>query len=337
MLSALQLLWVSMPEDPAPHQGSTWGTTLRVVEMVEGEVVEVGEVEEEEEEVVVEVVVELEERPLGRGREEARCCSRRRRCWRKVEERSRASALRLEADRLASRALAWLEEAVREDSAPSWGYFLRPGANTVEAELEEDRRPEKLAALVPDRRGSILLLLFPWAYGSDPGTDQEEEEQEEEHGELGKIGKVSGGKRENEKREYSHIVGSGPRQHPSIHTDMPTHKHTEHTHQGEGGRYLVHCGVNVGHERVQESETANTHVKPTEGRGAKGRGLGVEGDGVGVRCSSVVRWLVLRRSLERTGTGHRLVPHSLCRVRGHRGAGGGAGRVVQDGPGGSHR
>ncbi|KAK6293642.1 hypothetical protein J4Q44_G00359680 [Coregonus suidteri] len=30
-----------MPEDPAPHQGSTWGTTLRVVEMVEGEVVEV--------------------------------------------------------------------------------------------------------------------------------------------------------------------------------------------------------------------------------------------------------------------------------------------------------
>lgn len=48
-----------------------------------------------------------------------------------MEERSRASALRPEADRLASRAFAWLEEAVREGIGPSWGYFLRPGANAA--------------------------------------------------------------------------------------------------------------------------------------------------------------------------------------------------------------
>lgn len=48
-----------------------------------------------------------------------------------MEERSRASALRPEADRLASRALAWLEEVVSEGIALSWGYFLRPGGNAA--------------------------------------------------------------------------------------------------------------------------------------------------------------------------------------------------------------
>lgn len=48
-----------------------------------------------------------------------------------MDERSRASALRPEAVRLASRAFAWLEEVVREGIAPSWGYFLRLGANTA--------------------------------------------------------------------------------------------------------------------------------------------------------------------------------------------------------------
>lgn len=48
-----------------------------------------------------------------------------------MEERSRASALRPEAVRLASRAFAWLEEAVREGIAPSWGYFLRLGENAA--------------------------------------------------------------------------------------------------------------------------------------------------------------------------------------------------------------
>ncbi|KAL0197361.1 hypothetical protein M9458_005901, partial [Cirrhinus mrigala] len=70
----------------------------------EGEVEEVGE------------VGEGGERPLemGRGRlEELKFCSR----------SNRASAERLDAERLARSALAWLEEAVKEDRAPSWGYF----------------------------------------------------------------------------------------------------------------------------------------------------------------------------------------------------------------------
>lgn len=79
------------------------------------------------------------ERPLDTGRgsvaEELTCCFRRRRWCLKVEDSSRASAERLVvADRLASRALAWLEE----ESAPSWGYLRRPSGS----------RPEKLAARV---------------------------------------------------------------------------------------------------------------------------------------------------------------------------------------------
>lgn len=52
------------------------------------------------------------------GRDEARC-SRRRRRWRRAEDRSKASAVRPEADRLARRVFAWLEETVREGAAPS--------------------------------------------------------------------------------------------------------------------------------------------------------------------------------------------------------------------------
>lgn len=80
-----------------------------------------------------------------------------------MEERSRASALRPEADRLASRALAWLEEAVREGIDPSWGYFLRPGAN---AAAGEGTRPEKIPVLISERYGSILplVLLVPKAF-----------------------------------------------------------------------------------------------------------------------------------------------------------------------------
>lgn len=83
--------------------------------------------------------------------EEARC-SRRKRCWRRVEERRRASAFRPEADRLASRAFAWLGES----TGPS-GYFLRPGGGN---------RPEKIPVLMPERYGSIvaLLLLVPKAF-----------------------------------------------------------------------------------------------------------------------------------------------------------------------------
>lgn len=54
-------------------------------------------------------------------REEARC-SRSRRRRRRAEERSRASALRPDADRLARRAFAWLEETVREGK-----FALKPG------------------------------------------------------------------------------------------------------------------------------------------------------------------------------------------------------------------
>lgn len=71
-----------------------------------------------------------------------------------MEERSRASAFRPEAERLARRAFAWLEEAVREGIAPSWGYFLRPGANVA----GEGTRPEKIPVL--RRQGSILPLVL---------------------------------------------------------------------------------------------------------------------------------------------------------------------------------
>lgn len=93
------------------------------------------------------------ERPLemGRGRlEELKFCSRSNRCCLKVDERRRASAERLDAERLARRALAWLEEAVREDSAPSCGYFRNP----------EGRWPEKLAALALARSDSVALALL---------------------------------------------------------------------------------------------------------------------------------------------------------------------------------
>lgn len=114
-----------------------------------------GEVDGEEEGVVVgeEVGDEEVERPLV-------CVGWRRRCCRSVEDSSRASAPRLEAERLANSALAWLEEALSDGSAPpSWGYLRSPGANRVTDEPpEEGRRPEKLAARVPVRRGSVRML-----------------------------------------------------------------------------------------------------------------------------------------------------------------------------------
>ncbi|KAL7860733.1 hypothetical protein AOLI_G00170820 [Acnodon oligacanthus] len=84
-------------------------------------------------------VGDVGERPLDTGRgsvaEVLARCSRSSRWCLKVEDSSRASAERLVvADRLANRALAWLEE----DSAPSWGYLRRPDGS----------RPEKLAARV---------------------------------------------------------------------------------------------------------------------------------------------------------------------------------------------
>jgi len=90
------------------------------------------------------------ERLPGGGEEEARC-SRRRRRRRRVEERSRASALRPEADRLTSRALAWLQEAFGGVFAPSWGYFLRPGANAAAGDAA---RPEMSPVLMPESCGS---------------------------------------------------------------------------------------------------------------------------------------------------------------------------------------
>lgn len=94
---------------------------------------------------------EVEGGEVEEANEEARC-SWRKRCWRRVEERRRASAFRPEADRLASRAFAWLGES----TGPS-GYFLRPGGGN---------RPEKIPVLMPERYGSIvaLLLLVPKAF-----------------------------------------------------------------------------------------------------------------------------------------------------------------------------
>ncbi len=111
------------------------------VEGDEGEEEEVGE------------VGEGGERPLemGRGRlEELKFCSLRNRCCLKVYDRRSASAGRLDAERLARSALAWLEEAVKEDSVLSWGYFCNL----------EGRWPEKLAALVLARSNSVALALL---------------------------------------------------------------------------------------------------------------------------------------------------------------------------------
>lgn len=93
-----------------------------------------------------------------------------------MEERSRASAFRPDADRLASRAFAWLEEAVREGTAPSWGYFLRPGAN---AAAGEGTLPEKMPpVLIPERYGSILplVLLVPKAFRWSRDTEDRKRE-----------------------------------------------------------------------------------------------------------------------------------------------------------------
>lgn len=118
----------------------------------------VGVVGEEEDE---EVVVGVEEEDWLLGREDARC-SRRRRRWRRAEEKSKASAVRPEADRLARRAFAWLDETVKEGSAPSWWHFLRPGANAAAGEAT---RPEKMPALRPERYGSIQPVeLVPKAF-----------------------------------------------------------------------------------------------------------------------------------------------------------------------------
>lgn len=80
-----------------------------------------------------------------------------------MEERSRASALKLEVDRLAKRAFAWLDEAVKEATAPSWEYFLKPGANAAAGDVT---RPEKMPVLIPERYGSILppVPLLPKAF-----------------------------------------------------------------------------------------------------------------------------------------------------------------------------
>lgn len=91
------------------------------------------------------------DRPLGMGRVEVlKFCSRSKRCCLRVEERSRASAERLDADRLANSALAWLDEAVREDNTPSWGYLRSL----------EGSWPEKLAALALARRDSVARALL---------------------------------------------------------------------------------------------------------------------------------------------------------------------------------
>lgn len=107
---------------------------------------------------------------LGSDREEeeeAARCSRRRRWRRRVEERSSASAVRPQADRLASRALAWLGEAVREATAPSWPpCLLRPsGAAAPGSRLEK----------IPEMKGSMLLLLVLGAFRWSRSTGDREE------------------------------------------------------------------------------------------------------------------------------------------------------------------
>ncbi|KAJ8404278.1 hypothetical protein AAFF_G00340510 [Aldrovandia affinis] len=147
------------------------------------------EVEEEVGEEVDEVVA-ADGRPLGRAGEEederAARCSLSRRWWRSVEESSRASAPRLEPDKLASSALAGPAGPVSEDSAPSWGYFFRPAAKTLEEEEEEEEgsRPEKLTVRVPpERRGPEQPPKLPRAYRHGPRERRGEEEEEEEEAE----------------------------------------------------------------------------------------------------------------------------------------------------------
>lgn len=95
---------------------------------------------------------------LGSDREEAAArCSRRRRWRRRVEESSSASAVRPQADRLASRALAWLGEAVRAATGPSWTCLLRTGATGTTA---PGSRLEKIPVLRPEMNGSMLLLVL---------------------------------------------------------------------------------------------------------------------------------------------------------------------------------
>lgn len=68
---------------------------------------------------------------------------------------------RPEADRLAKRALAWLEETVREGIVPSWVDILKPGAK---AAAGEGIRPKKTLAFSPERYGSVVpALLIPKA------------------------------------------------------------------------------------------------------------------------------------------------------------------------------
>lgn len=136
----------------------------------DGEVDGEGEAEGEEDEewvAVGEVAGDEEvERPLV-------CVAERRRRWRSVLDSSRASA-----PRLANSALVWLEgvpseeveveweEEQEENAPPSWGYFRSPGGNGDAAEPpEEGRRPEKLAARMPVRRGSVLLPPRPLGEG----------------------------------------------------------------------------------------------------------------------------------------------------------------------------
>lgn len=68
---------------------------------------------------------------------------------------------RPEADRLARRAFAWLEETVREGIVPSWGGILKPGAK---AAAGVGIRPKKMLAFSPDRYGSVVpARLIPKA------------------------------------------------------------------------------------------------------------------------------------------------------------------------------
>ncbi|KAJ8414426.1 hypothetical protein AAFF_G00052960 [Aldrovandia affinis] len=98
---------------------------------------------------------------LGTGAEEAHWSLTNR--WRKVLE-SRASTLRLEADRLDSRALAELQETGGgKESTPSGGPFFRPGVKMVveEGRAELSERLEKVMFQGSER---LLLLLLPRAY-----------------------------------------------------------------------------------------------------------------------------------------------------------------------------
>lgn len=146
----------------------------------DGEVSGDGEGDAAEEEELEEWVAEVGEVAGEEEAERPLLCMEaalRRRRWRSVLERSRASA-----PRLASSAFVWLEaepsEVEEEENALvpmpprppaplpmplllllSWGYFRNPGGNGHVIEPpEEGRRPEKLAARVPVRSGSERML-----------------------------------------------------------------------------------------------------------------------------------------------------------------------------------